>query len=324
MVKIIGNISLLIVFLCAFTAKSQVHEKGMMKNRTNVEKEASNYSVGTITDTNQIKTNIIPFINQAHYVVDEDDAAAESEDDILYASFDENSIHYPKFDYSNLVGTIPLKLINKNEKYVCPKENILTSHFGPRRRGWHYGVDIALHVGDPIKAMFNGTVRVTKASRQSGGYGNLVVIRHDNGLETYYGHLSRIDVESGQKVKAGDVIGLGGSTGRSSGPHLHLEIRYLGAALNPEDVIDFSTYQLKNETLEITKSSFRNTSIRTRSNLAHNSSAKSTHAGKYYTVKKGDTLTTIAKRNGTTVKKLMTLNGFKGNSIKQGQQIKVK
>ncbi|MDR0790629.1 MAG: peptidoglycan DD-metalloendopeptidase family protein [Bacteroidales bacterium] len=324
MIKIVSNI-FCVLLLFSFTAKAQIHERGLMKNRTNVENEAPNYTVGILADTNKPKVSALQFINQHAYIVDEDDASAESEDDILYASFDENAIHYPKFDYSNLVGSIPVKLFtNKKEKFACPKESMLTSHFGPRRRGWHYGVDIALHVGDPIKSMFNGTVRVIKTPRNSGGYGNLIVIRHDNGLETYYGHLSRIDVESGQKVEAGEVIGLGGSTGRSSGPHLHLEIRYLGAALNPEDVIDFSTFELKNETLEITKSSFRNATVKSRSQLANNSSAKSTKNGRYYTVRKGETLSTIAQRNGTTVKKLTALNNIKNNNIKVGQKLKLK
>lgn len=325
MIRIIGNIVLALCLFISFAAKAQIHERGMMKNRTNVEKEASNYAVGLLNDTNKLKTNPLQIINEHLYIVDEEDASAENEDDILYASFDENSIHYPKFDYSNLVGSIPIKLLNsKNEKFVCPKENILTSHFGPRRRGWHYGVDIAAHVGDPIVAMFDGTVRITKPTRQTGGYGNLVVIRHDNGLETYYGHLSRINVESGQKVSAGDVIGLAGNTGRSRGPHLHLEIRYLGAALNPEDVIDFSTFTLKNETLEITKSSFRNTGIRSNSQLAKNTSSKATKSGNYYTVRKGDSLASIAARNKTTVKKLTALNNIKGSNIKAGQKLKIK
>ncbi|MDR1006130.1 MAG: peptidoglycan DD-metalloendopeptidase family protein [Bacteroidales bacterium] len=325
MIRKSASISLVMFLLLSISATAQIHERGMMRNRTNVETNASNYTVGLLNDTNKIKNNPLDFISQPTYVIDENDAAAESEDDILYASFDENAIHYPKFDYSNLVGTIPVKLLpNKNEKFVCPKESILTSHFGPRRRGWHYGVDIALHVGDPIKAMFNGKVRVTKATRQSGGYGNLVVIRHDNGLETYYGHLSRIDVEPGQQVEAGDIIGLGGSTGRSSGPHLHLEIRYLGAALNPEDVIDFSKFELKNETLEITKNSFRKTSRHSNSSLAKNDRYKSTKSGRYYTVRKGDTLSSIAQRNNTTVRKLTALNNIKGNQIRAGQKLKIR
>ena len=129
--------------------------------------------------------------------------------------------------------------------------------------------------------MFDGKVRIAK---RAGAYGNLVVIRHDNGLETYYAHLSKINVEVNQDVKAGEILGLGGSTGRSTGPHLHLEIRYLGAAINPEKVIDFKTYSLISDTLMLTQDCFKKvkTPSSQRNSLAKNSSdSKSSKGGKY-------------------------------------------
>ena len=171
--------------------------------------------------------------------------------------------------------------------------------------------------------MFDGKVRIAK---RAGAYGNLVVIRHDNGLETYYGHLSKINVQPNQEIKAGEVLGLGGSTGRSTGPHLHLEIRYLGAAINPEKVIDFANFQLKDETLCLTREYFKNGGKTTSSqrSLASSSSSKASKGGKYYTVRKGDTLGAIAKRHGTTVKKLARLNNIKGTKIRAGQKIRVR
>ncbi|MDY6395010.1 MAG: peptidoglycan DD-metalloendopeptidase family protein [Bacteroidales bacterium] len=316
------------VLLCLpLFAFSQVHERGMMKNRTNVEKESSDYTLGIFRDTNQYR-NLLEFGTYG------EDASVESEEDILYASFDNKIVHYlNKFDYANMTGSIPVRLTNEKQKkyFTCPVEGMLTSHFGPRRNRFHYGTDIGLRTGSPIKSMFDGVVRYAK---WCGGYGNLVVVRHDNGLETYYGHMSKINAKENQRVKAGDIIGLVGSTGRSSGPHLHLEIRYLGAAMNPEHFIDFSDYTLKceNEIYHITRSDFKSTYskgtssrqlAKTYSKKKSKSSRKSV-ASATHKVKKGESLDKIAKRNGTTVAKLKKLNGIKGNNIKVGQKIKVK
>ncbi len=317
---------LFVVLAMPFVGAAQIHERGMMRNRANVEVESSDYTIGIVKDTAKLQNSFIQFINNS---TQDDDVAAESEDDILYASFDNNSIHYTqqRFDYNSIEKPIEIALVNNDEKqyYACPYEGRVTSHFGPRRRRWHYGVDMGLRTGDPIKAMFDGKVRIAK---RSGAYGNLVVIRHDNGLETYYAHLSRIHVEPNQEIKAGEVLGLGGSTGRSTGPHLHLEIRYLGAAINPEKVIDFSTFQLKDDTLALTRDYFKNGSKSRKSSrqLAQSSSnnAKASKGGKYYKVRRGDTLGAIAKRHGTTVKKLAKLNNIKGTKIKAGQRIRVR
>ena len=122
--------------------------------------------------------------------------------------------------------------------YHAPLTNpsYITSHFGPRHYRYHYGTDLKLETGDTVRAAFDGMVRISKVGV---GYGNYVLIRHNNGFETVYGHLSKLLVDTEQKVKAGDPIGLGGSTGHSTGPHLHFEVRYLGNPINPEDVIDF-------------------------------------------------------------------------------------
>lgn len=316
-------ISLSLLFI-PMVGMAQIHERGMMRNRTNVAIESSEYTIGIIKDTNKFNNSFIQFVNNGMI----DDVAAESEDDIIYASFDTRSIHYTnnRFDYSSITEPIPVELVNEENKqyYACPIEKKITSRFGPRRRRWHYGVDLGLRTGDPIKVMFDGKVRIAK---RSGAYGNLVVIRHDNGLETYYAHLSKINVEPNQDVKAGEILGLGGSTGRSTGPHLHLEIRYLGAAINPEKVIDFKTFSLISDTLMLTKDCFKKTSKPSTQNssLAKNTnSSKSSKGGRYYKVRKGDTLGAIARRNGTTVKKLAQLNNIKGNKIRAGQTIRIR
>ncbi|MBF0976287.1 MAG: M23 family metallopeptidase, partial [Bacteroidetes bacterium] len=99
-----------------------------------------------------------------------------------------------------------------------------------RRRRYHYGTDIGLKVGDSIVSVFDGTVRIV--SYDAHGYGNYIVVRHNNGLESLYAHLSQTIAVENQKVKAGELIGLGGNTGRSTGPHLHFEFRFLGNPFN--------------------------------------------------------------------------------------------
>ena len=128
-----------------------------------------------------------------------------------------------------------------------PCKGRVTSHFGwrPRFGRWHYGTDIGVRTGDKIHAAWGGQVRI--CGWDAKGYGNYVVIRHDNGFETVYGHLSKINVVENQGVKSGDVIGLGGNTGHSTGPHLHFEIRYLGICINPELIVNFERGDLHND-----------------------------------------------------------------------------
>ena len=138
--------------------------------------------------------------------------------------------------------TIPLHKDIDVTGYVAPVKGKLVSAFGyrPRFGRMHRGVDLDLNVGDTVVAAFDGRVRITKFERR--GYGYYVVLRHDNGLETVYGHLSRFLVKPDQYVKAGQPIALGGNTGRSTGPHLHFETRFMGIALNPASIIDFENY----------------------------------------------------------------------------------
>ena len=130
--------------------------------------------------------------------------------------------------------------------FVVPVPGSVTSVFGPRRYRFHYGTDLRLNVGDTVRAAFSGKVRIIEYEGR--GYGNYIVLRHDNGLETVYGHLSAVLVNMNQKVKAGELIAYGGNTGHSTGPHLHCETRYLGNAINPETIINFRTGQVHDKT----------------------------------------------------------------------------
>ena len=132
---------------------------------------------------------------------------------------------YKEVDMSEMPKSVVIDLVDSLTSYHCPYQGSVhpRGKYGPRRRRQHQGVDLPLKTGDPVYATFCGRVRISQYNR--GGYGNLVIIRHDNGLETYYGHLSERLVEPDQWVEAGQIIGLGGSTGRSTGPHLHFETR---------------------------------------------------------------------------------------------------
>jgi len=244
-------------------------------------------------------------------------STAENQEDSFQQSLD--SLFDPKFygidtfawtndrinsgyqDHTALPDTVRVLMIDsaKNELYVHPFKNVVTSDFGERRWLWHYGVDIRLAKGDTVKSAFNGIVRVIQYDRH--GYGNVVVIRHPRGLETVYGHLSKKLMAPNQKVKAGDVVGFGGRTGRSSGSHLHFEIRYYGEPFDPNHLIDFANYRLKNDTLVLTKENFEY--------LIEQRKAK------WYTIRKGDTLGHIARKCGSSVNKLCNLNHISGKTL---------
>lgn len=164
-------------------------------------------------------------------------------------------VKIPDFSFSDVPDEIVLRLINerKGQKFCFPIKNVKTSSYGWRWGRPHTGIDLALKTGDSVYAAFDGVVRLSK---YNGGYGNCVVIRHYNSLETLYGHLSKLLVKVGQKVKAGEVIGLGGSTGHSTGPHLHFECRLMYACFDPEWIFDLETFSIKTSFVSIDKSYF--------------------------------------------------------------------
>jgi hypothetical protein len=241
----------------------------------------------------------------------EDEEVFQSGLDTLFAGkqyFDLDTCHWNNcminsghFDSGNWKDTVRIVLVDScaAKYFVPPFKNYLTCNFGWRRWIWHYGVDIKLQKGDTVCSAFDGIVRVTKYDKR--GYGRVVVVRHPYGLETIYGHLSQEMVLPNQKIKAGDVIGLGGNSGRSTGSHLHFEIRYYGEPVDPNDIIDFTTYTLKHDTLVLTHANFEY--------LAE------LRKMKWTTVRKGDTLGHIAIRCHTTVTKLCQLNHIKRTTL---------
>ena len=228
---------------------------------------------------------------------------------------------YKDIEYSSLPKSLVIDLVDSTNGYHTPyKPSPIRSRYGPRRGRAHQGVDLALKAGEPIYATFSGRVRISQYNR--GGYGNLVVIRHDNGPETYYGHLSERMVEPNQWVEAGQVIGLGGSTGRSTGPHLHFETRYYGQSFDPERLIDFKSGTLCRETFLLKRSYF---SIYSRASqdfedeITNEEQDKKEQAEReamrYHKIRSGDTLGAIARKYGTTVGNICRLNGIKSTTI---------
>lgn len=195
--------------------------------------------------------------------------------------------------------------------FRLPAPGYVTSPYGWRRNRMHKGTDIKVQVGDSIHCAWDGQVRIVGWDPR--GYGYFVVVRHNNGLETVYGHLSRPLVDEYEPVKAGYVLGLGGNTGRSTGSHLHFELRYLGEAINPEHVINFASGELRNKDEYVI-------GIK-----AMKQARAAAAAMKYHKVRSGDTLSGIAKKYGTSVKALCRLNGIKETKVLQiGQKLRVR
>ncbi|MBQ8779132.1 MAG: peptidoglycan DD-metalloendopeptidase family protein [Alistipes sp.] len=249
---------------------------------------------------------------------------------VFTSDWDTTKIQVYKTELKDLPISMVIDLVDSLKSYHYPHKGRVTSKYGPRRRRIHQGTDIDLETGEPIYATFDGRVRITTYVRY--GYGNLVVIRHDNGLETYYAHLSEINVKPNQWVTAGQVIGKGGNTGRSTGSHLHYEIRYKGQTFDPERLIDFTTGTLRRETFLLKKTYFSPYSRFTQdfdeeiqSEEEDKKIAAEAAAKKYHIVKRGDTLGRIAINNRTTVTKLCQLNGIKKTTVLQiGQRIRVR
>ena len=222
--------------------------------------------------------------------------------DDLYPEWSNEHAH----KYTNVV--IPDSLLIDLTGFCMPTESTkITDIFGyrPRRRRMHYGLDIKVERGDTIRAAFDGKVRYVSYQRR--GYGNYVVIRHPNGLETLYAHLTKRLVDENEVVKAGDPIGTGGNTGRSTGSHLHFETRLLGKALNPALMFDFPNQDVTADTYLYTKPKKK----------VYDPSDPDT----YYKVRSGDSLGRIAARKGTTVKNLCKLNGITTKTILRPGQI---
>ena len=253
-------------------------------------------------------------------------------DSTVYSRYwdNDNISPYRTVKIDSLPQSVAINLVDSLKHYRFPYVGRITSRYGIRHRRPHNGIDMALKVGDTICAAFDGRVRFSKATDT--GYGTLIIIRHDNGLETYHGHLSARLVEENDRVVAGQPIGLGGNSGRSTGPHIHFETRFYGQSFDPERIINFRTGELRRDYFLLKKSYF---SIYSKYSQDFNAEAERNDAEKkenalsaekrYYKVRSGDYLGLIAKRNGTTVSAICRLNGITPNTTLQiGKVLRVK
>ena len=236
----------------------------------------------------------------------------------LYANWDNKYAHRA----TELPETYKIDL----RHFTMPTTSrVITSNFGSRWGRQHKGLDIKVYIGDTIRAAFSGKVRIVRY--EAGGYGKYIVIRHNNGLETIYGHLSKQLVEENQEVRSGEVIGLGGNTGRSTGSHLHFETRLCGVALNPALMFDFRAQDVTGDYYAFNKQTYDSestnaTRLRGKQDSSTYASSDSsddyatnkritsglTDQVSYHKVKKGETLDRIAKKRGVTVEKICKLN----------------
>ena len=237
----------------------------------------------------------------------------------LYDEWDNDLTHYQGM-------TIPDETTIDLRGFCMPTESrVVTSNFGARWGRQHKGLDIKVYIGDTIRAAFSGKVRIVKYEPR--GYGKYVVIRHYNGLETYYGHMSKQLVTENEEVKAGDPIGLGGNTGRSTGSHLHFETRVCGIALNPALMFDFRNQDVTSDFytgVEANASGRFEVDADDDSEMAIAAPAASfapeTH---FHKVKKGETLQAVARKCHTTVDALCRLNRIGKNiRLMPGQILK--
>ena len=256
-------------------------------------------------------------IGHLHYLSgllkDKDQATYETDlDDLEHLHFYSDSEEkrlFPVFPFDEMPEEFNLLLENpQSQNYINPFNGVITSYFGWRDKRMHKGIDIDLNKGEPVMAAFDGKVRI--AEKNKGGFGNVVIIMHANGLETVYAHLSKIKVKPGQIVLSGQTIGLGGNTGRSRGSHLHFETRYKGYALNPLCFINYHQNKLFHHTITLKKIK--------KELLSFPSNAE------IHIVKKGETLSSLAMQHNTSINQILALNGkAKRFYLKPGSRLRI-
>lgn len=224
--------------------------------------------------------------------------------------------------YSNAAVPDSFRIDLRGFAMPTPSRNI-TSRFGYRAtfRRMHKGLDIKVYTGDTIVSAFDGKVRVVKYD--AGGYGNYIVVRHNNGLETIYGHLSKQLVSVDQQVKAGEPIGLGGNTGRSFGSHLHFETRLLGEAIDPSLLFDFPNQDVTSDFYVFHKDRDNDGVVMASDagNEKRSARQSATMASHFYQVKSGESLHSIARKLGVSVDHICQANNLTPKSKIRNKQI---
>lgn len=266
--------------------------------------------IDSILELNTVTAKDIELLNYyAGALKDPPQKSAEFNlNELSFYSASDEKILFPLSKLDSLPATFTLQLESDYlGYYISPCRGVVTSHYGWRDNRIHKGIDIDLNKGDRVTAAFDGKVRF---ARKQGGFGNVVIIMHPNGLETVYAHLSKFKVKEGDVVLSGQTIGLGGNTGHSSGSHLHFEVHYLGHALNPGAIISFTEHRLYHQSVTVKNSRRALTAFPSNSNL--------------HKVHKGESWYMIATKYGLSLKELMALNGVgRRYYLKAGQQLRI-
>ncbi|WP_223847210.1 M23 family metallopeptidase [Hymenobacter montanus] len=244
-----------------------------------------------------------------------------------YSIWDTHSVNPYRVDGRSYRDSLKLKLTDPPRQRYAKMPLVktpITSGFSFRGYRWHYGMDLDLETGDSVKSVFDGVVRIS--AWDGGGYGNYILVRHYNGLETIYGHLSKALVSVGTFVKAGQLIGYGGSTGRSTGSHLHFEVRYQGNPINPALMYDFPDYKLRKDNFTITSQLFNYYSRALGRGRGRGSrSGRPSRARQVVThnVRSGDTMSEVAQRYGVRISTLKKLNPSM-KTLQPGRKLRIK
>ena len=227
-----------------------------------------------------------------------------------FSTWDTKNVNPYYLEKKILNDTAVLNLTDNGAwSFPLKRKKEVKSDYGPRRYRFHHGIDVDITIGEPVYAAFDGVVRIAKYNYR--GYGYYVMIRHDNGLETLYGHLKKYTVKPGSIVKAGDQIGLAGNTGRSTGPHLHFEARYQGYAFDPNYLFDFDTERLKSEVLVISPKVYEK--------------LIDEYKAVYHRIRSGDSLWLLARRYRTSIGSICRLNRISRRTVLRiGRRIRVR
>lgn len=233
----------------------------------------------------------------------------QTSDETLYKNvWSSTQIRYPANTLPDKNDTIVITLLEKGDRpFVFPVKGKVISKYGFRGRRMHTGTDIRLNSGDSVLCAFDGRVRLAK---RFNGYGNLVLVRHNNGLETIYAHLKSIHVNINDSIKAGDLIGLGGRTGRATCDHLHFETRLFGEPFDSGKYIDFEKMALASDKIYYKNKQFEIDLAHFKRKPAGEFLANAPGGATKHVIKKGDTLSVIAQKYNTSVKKICAANNI--------------
>ncbi|WAC13301.1 peptidoglycan DD-metalloendopeptidase family protein [Dyadobacter pollutisoli] len=350
----------LLMTVCLISWNTQAQERGKFKRNPKINQSGNNANEGPTTkvtvpqaeDEYQVETSNLKFQSQfepvkpLNPVVSEDTTTLDEgetevvqvEDSILvadewvkaaeyYVIWDARSINPYGLSPLEFDEPVDLKLYDPaaNRMWSTPMTRTpTTSNFSYRWGRWHNGTDLDLETGDTVRSTYDGMVRIV--AWDGSGYGRFILVRHYNGLETLYGHLSKQSVESGQLVKAGEMIGLGGNTGRSSGSHLHYENRYEGNPFDPRNIFDWDNAAIKSDHFLLTSSAWNH--LRGKSNKSEFEAGDAPVAytrSILHKVRSGDTLGSIASRYGVSISSIARRNRMSTRStLRIGQKLRIK